>query len=187
MMMTVRRGVLVGACLLSALVAGGCGILRQMGGEPMQRDAQVTVAPEELLVHFPGVASSWACSAGPAGGRGYAWTVRMSDGDPWVGIDVRATVPESAPDGGRSPARALEYATTRVARMSGQPPAPVEVLDTTATVFALADSALVMRVTDRGTIRSLTRGRPGTARITACVNGDDAWTREIPVRYDPRF
>lgn len=185
--MTVRRGALVGACLLSAMVAGGCGLLKQIGGDPIQRDALVTVAPDELLVHFPGVASNWTCSARGAGGRGYAWTVRMDEGDPWTGIDVRATVPESVPDGGRSPARALEYATTRVARMSGQPPAPVEVLDTTATVFALADSALVMRVTDRGAIRSLTRGRPGSARISACVNGDDAWTREIPIRYDPSF
>lgn len=177
----------MGACLLSALVAGGCGILTAMGGPPIERDTGVSVAPEEMLVHFPGIANSWACAAPGSGGRTYAWTVRMDRGEPWAGIEVRATVPSSVPEGGRSPVRALEYATTRVARMAGDPPAPVEVLDTTAVAFALADTALVIRVTDRSTIRSLTRGRPGSARITACVDGNDAWTRDVPIRYDPRF
>lgn len=177
----------MGACLLAALVAGGCGILNAMGGAVPERNAGISVAPEELLVHFPGVANSWACAAPGSGGRTYNWTVRMDRGEPWAGIVVRATVPASVPEGGRSPARALEYATTTVARMAGDPPAPVEVLDTTAAVFALADTALVIRVTDRSTIRSLTRGRPGSARITACVDGNDAWTRDIPIQYDARY
>lgn len=185
--MAVCRGALVGACLLSALVAGGCGILNAVGSAVVERDTGVSVAPEEMLVYFPGIANSWACAAPAAGGRSYAWTVRMDRDDPWPGILVRATVPASVPDGGRSPARALEYATTRVARMAGDPPAPVEVLDTTAVAFALGDTALVIRVTDRATIRSLTRGRPGTARISTCVDGNDAWTTDVPIRYDARY
>jgi hypothetical protein len=186
--MTGRRGGLVCACLLAALVAGGCSVVQQMGGQDIQRDVQVSVAPEELLVRFPAVANSWACTGGGAGGRQYAWTVRMDNGDPWYGIAVRATLPASAPDPGRTISPILEFAQPSISRMTGSPPRASEAGDTTSvTAFAVGDTALVLRVTDRAAIRRVARGRPLNAQLIACVDGNDRWTREVAVTYDPRF
>jgi hypothetical protein len=188
--MTVRRGGLVCACLLSALFAGGCGVLKEaVVGEERARDVEVSVAPEEMQVRFPAAAAtSWACSAGAGGGRTYAWTVRLDRDDPWYGIDVRAVVPASAGDPGRSVSAILDHARVTVSRMEGSPPAPVAVADSmNVTAFAVGDTALVLRVTDRAAIRRVARGRPLSATLMACADGNDAWTRTVPVHYDPRF
>ena len=188
--MTVRRGALVCACLLSALVAGGCSVLGQaMVGEEMARDVEVSVAPEEMQVRFPAAAAtSWACAAPGAGGRTYAWTVRLDRDEPWAGIDVRAVLPASAPDPGRNLSTILENARVTVSRMEGTPPRPVAVVDSASvSAFALGDTALVVRLTDRAVIRRVARGRQLTAHLMACADGNDAWTREVPVTYDPRF
>jgi hypothetical protein len=72
--------------------------------------------------------------------------------------------------------------------MGGTPAAPVEVTDTSnVAAFAVGDTALVVRITDRAAIRSVTRGRPATAYLMACADGNDAWSREVAIRYDPRF
>jgi hypothetical protein len=186
--MTGRRGGLVGACLLAALAAGGCSTLKSMTGQQIERDVQVSVGPDEMLVRFPAVANSWACSGGGAGGRQYAWTVRLDNGEPWYGIDVRATLPAGTADPGRAVSSILAYARPSISRMSGTPPRPSEVTDTTSvTAFAVGDTALVLRVTDRSAIRRVARGRPLSAQLIACVDGNDAWTREVAVNYDPRF
>jgi hypothetical protein len=187
--MTVRRGTLVSACLLSALVAGGCNVLREAAGSAPSRDFEVSVAPEEMQVRFPAAAAtSWACSAPTAGGRTYAWTVRLDRGEPWHGIDVRVVLPASAPDPGRNLSTILENARVTVSRMEGTPPRPVSVADSTSvSAFALGDTALVVRVTDRATIRRVARGRPLTAYLMGCADGNDAWTRQVPVSYDQRF
>jgi hypothetical protein len=188
--MTVRRGVLVSACLLSALVAGGCNVLREAAGEAPVRDVEVSVAPEEMQVRFPAAAAtSWACSTrGAGGGRTYAWTVRLDRDDPWHGLDVRAELPASAGDPGRNLSAILENARVTVSRMEGTPPRPVSVADSTSvSAFALGDTALVVRVTDRTAIRRVARGRPLTAHLMGCADGNDAWTRQVPVSYDQRF
>lgn len=188
--MTVRRGGLVYACLLAALVAGGCGAIQQaVVGEVRAKDAEVSVGPDEMLVRFPAAAAnSWACSAPAAGGRQYAWSVRLDRDDPWYGIDVRAALPASAADPGRSVSAVLDHAQVSISRMGGTPPAPQEVMDTTSVMaFAVGDTALVVRVTDRAAIRRVARGRPLSATLMACADGNDAWTRSVPVYYDPRF
>jgi hypothetical protein len=188
--MTVRRGVLVCACLLGAVFAGGCGLLVQaMVGEQRSNDVEVSVAPEEMQVRFPAAAAtSWACSAPTAGGRTYAWTVRLDRDDPWYGVDVRAVLPASAGDPGRSVSAILQHARVTVSRMAGTPAVPVEVADSVnVSAFAVGDTALVVRVTDRAAIRRVARGRPLSATLMACADGNDAWTRSVPVRYDPRF
>jgi hypothetical protein len=188
--MTVRRGVLAGACLLAAVFAGGCGLLVQaMEGEQRANDVEVFVGPEEMQVRFPAAAAtSWACSTPAAGGRTYAWTVRLDRDDPWYAIDVRAVLPASAPDPGRSVSSILDHARATVSRMGGSPPAPVEVADSmNVSAFAIGDTALVVRLTDRASIRRVARGRPLSATLMACADGNNAWTRSVPVRYDPRF
>jgi hypothetical protein len=188
--MTVRGGGLVCACLLYALFAGGCGLLVQaVEGEERAKDVEVSVAPEEMQVRFPAAAAtSWACSGGTGGARTYAWSVRLDRDDPWYGIDVRAVLPASAPDPGRSLSAILEHAQVTVSRMGGTPPAPVEVADSTNLMaFAVGDTALVVRVTDRGAIRRVARGRPLSATLMACADGNNSWTRSTPVYYDPRF
>jgi len=188
-MMTVRRGALVSACMLFALLAGGCNVLREAAGEGPPRDFEVTVAPEEMQVRFPAAATmSWACSTRGAGGRIYAWTVRLDRNEPWNGIAVRAVVPESVGDPGRSLSTILQYAQVSVSRMEGSPPALVAAVDSTNMMaFAVGDTALVVRLTDRAAIRRVGRGRPLTAYLTGCVDGNDAWVREVPVNYDLRF
>ena len=187
--MTVRRGALVSACLLSALVAGGCNVLREAAGEAPPRDFEVSVAPQEMQVRFPAAAAtSWACSAPGAGGRTYAWSVRLDRDEPWHGIHVRAVLPASAPDPGRDLSTILGDARVTVSRMEGTPPRPVAVVDSTSgSVFALGDTALVVRLTDRAAIRRVARGRPLTAFLMGCADGNDAWSREVPVSYDLRF
>ena len=187
--MTLCRGGLVGACLAGALFAGGCTVLGAVvGGAKPSRDVEVSVAPEEMLVRFPAAAdTSWACSAPAASGRLYAWTVQLDRDEPWHGIHVRAVLPPSAPDPGRSLAPILEHAEASVARMSGTPPTPAAAEDTPVTVFSVGDTAVVVRLTDRAAIRRVARGRPLSARLLSCVDGDDAWSRDVPVRYDPRF
>ncbi|HEU4884028.1 MAG TPA: hypothetical protein VFT45_17335, partial [Longimicrobium sp.] len=170
--------------------AGGCGaVASAMGGEEIARDAEVTVAPEEMVVRFPAAAAtSWACAGTGAGGRSYAWSVRLDRGEPWSGIDVRGSAPASFRDPGRSISPILEHARPTIAQMGGTPAVPVQVTDTSSVAaFAVGDTALVVRITDRAAIRSVTRGRPMTAHLMACADGNDAWTREVPIRYDPRF
>lgn len=187
--MTVRRGVLVSACMLSALVAGGCNVLREAAGTAPPNDVEVSVAPDEMQVRFPAAAAtSWECSTRSAAGRTYAWTVRLDRGDPWYGIDIRATLPPSAPDPGRNLSAILENARVTVSRLEGMPPRPVSVADSTSvSAFALGDTALVVRVTDRAAIRRVARGRALNATLMGCADGNDAWTREVPVSYDQRF
>lgn len=187
--MTVLRGALVSACLLSALGAGGCNVLREAAGEAPVRDFEASVAPEEMQVRFPAAAAtSWACSTPGAGGRTYAWTVRLDRGEPWYGLDVRAVVPASVPDPGRDLTTILQYARVTVAQMEGTPPRPVSVADSVSgSAFAIGDTALVVRLTDRAAIRRVARGRPLTAHLMGCADGSDAWTREVPVTYDQRF
>lgn len=187
--MTGLRNGLVCACLLSALFAGGCGLLSAVvGGEAQVRDAEVSVGPEEMLVRFPAAAAtSWACSGRGEGGRRYAWTVRLGQSEPWHALNVHATVPDTVRDTGRSISRILDYARPHVARVAGEPPVTEEVVDSTVLAFAVGDTALVVRVTDRPAIRRLARGRPTTARLMACADGNDAWSREVPVRYAPGF
>lgn len=183
-----RRG-FAGACLLTALFAGGCGVLAgALGAEHLVEDAEVSVRPEEMLVRFPAAAaSSWACSGRGAGGRLYAWTVRLNRGEEGHALNVHATVPDSVRDPGRSISPILAHARSHVARVAGEPPVTQEVVDSTVTAFALGDTALVVRVTDRTAIRRLTRGRSRTALLTACVDGNDGWSREVPVQYAPGF
>lgn len=187
--MTGIRGGLVCACLLSALFAAGCGVLgRLMGGEHLVQDAEVSVGHEEMLVRFPAAAAtSWACSGRGGGGRLYAWTVALGRGEPGHAVNVHATVPDSVRDPGRAISPVLAYARPHVARMAGEPPTAAEVVDSTVMAFAVGDTALVVRVTDRTAIRRLARGRPTTARLTACADGNDAWSREVAVRYAPGF
>jgi hypothetical protein len=184
-----RRAGLVCACLLSALFAGGCNVLRAMaGGEHMVKDAEVSVGHEELLVRFPAAAAtSWACAGGGAGGRRYAWTVRLDRDEPWHAVNVHAALPAGQPDPGRAISGILAHARPHVARVQGEPPMTAEVVDSTVQAFAVGDTALVVRVTDRATIRRVARGRPSTALLTACADGNDAWSREVAVRYAPGF
>lgn len=184
-----RRGGLAGACLLSALMAGGCSMLSSLaGGGHLVEDAEVSVGHEEMLVRFPAAAAtSWACSGGGPGGRRYAWTVRLDRGDPWHAVNVHAVVPAGEPDPGRAISSVLAHARPHVARVAGEPPVTAEVVDSTVQAFALGDTALVVRVTDRAAIRRVARGRPTTARLMACADGNDAWSREVPVRYAPGF
>ena len=188
--MTVRRGGLVCACMLATLFAGGCSMLQQaVVGEERAKDVEVSVGPDEMLVRFPAAAAnSWACSAPSAGGRQYAWTVRLDRDEPWHALDVRATLPASAPDPGRSVSAVLDHARVAIVRMGGTPPVPQAVVDSTSvTAFAVGDTSLVLRVTDRAAIRRVARGRPLSATLMACADGNDAWTRSVPVSYDPRF
>ena len=189
--MTLRRGGVALACVLAALVSGGCGLIRAAVNADINdqvKDAEVSVAPEEILVRFPAAAAtSWACAAPAAGGRQYAWTVRLDRGEPWYGIDVRGVLPASAADPGRSISPILDRARATVSRMSGTPPVPVEADSTPVMAFAIGDTALVVRVTDRAAIRRVARGRPLSATLMGCADGNDAWTRDVPVRYDPRF
>lgn len=189
--MTLGRGGVAVACVLAALVSGGCGLMRSAVMASMTdevNDAEVNVAPEEILVRFPAAAAtSWACSAPAAGGRQYAWTVRLDGSEPWHAIDVRAVLPASAADPGRSISPILDQARATVSRMAGTPPVPVEAESTPVTAFAVGDTALVVRITDRAAIRRVARGRPLSATLMACADGDDTWTRDVPVRYDPRF
>lgn len=187
--MTGLRDGLVCACLLLAPFAGGCTVLSAVvGGEEQVRDAGVSVGPEEMLVRFPAAAAtSWACSGRGGAGRRYAWTVRLGRGEPGHALNVHATVPDSVRDTGRAISRVLDYARPHVARVAGDPQVTAEVVDTTVLAFAEGDTALVVRVTDRAAIRRLARGRPTTARLMACADGDDAWSREVGVRYAPGF
>lgn len=184
-----RREGLVCACLLSALFVGGCSVMRAaMGGQHLVEDAEVSVGPAEMLVRFPAAAAtSWACSGRGEGGRRYAWTVRLGRSEPGHVLNVHATVPDSVRDPGRAISRILDYAHPHVARVEGEPPVTAEVVDSTPMAFAVGDTALVVRVTDRAAIRRLARGRPTTARLMACADGNDAWSREVDVRYAPGF
>lgn len=186
--MTVRRGALVSACLLSALVAGGCNVLREAAGTAPDRSVEVSVAPEEMQVRFPAEAlGAGACAGSGAGGRTYAWTVRLDRGDPWDGLDVRAVVPAGAGDPGSSLTNILPYARVTVARMEGSPPRPVAVADSTSgSAFSLGDSVLVVRLTDRAAIRRVARGRALNAQLMGC-SGPGGWTRDVAVAYDARF
>ncbi|HYW12879.1 MAG TPA: hypothetical protein VE871_13055 [Longimicrobium sp.] len=189
--MTLRRGGVAVACVLAALVSGGCGLIRAAVNADLSdrvTDAEVNVAPEEILVRFPAAAAtSWACAAPAAGGRQYAWSVRLDRSEPWHGIAVRAVLPASSADPGRTISPILDNARATVSRMAGTPPVPVDSDSTAVTAFAVGDTALVVRITDRAAIRRVARGRPLSATLMACADGNDAWTRDVPVRYDPRF
>lgn len=189
--MTLRRGGVAWACVLAALVSGGCGLLRAAVNADISdqvEDAEVNVAPDEILVRFPAAAAtSWACAAPAAGGRQYAWSVRLDRSEPWYGIDVRAVLPASAGDPGRTVSPILDNARATVSRMAGNPAVPVEADSTSVMAFAVGDTALVVRITDRAAIRRVARGRPLSATLMACADGNDAWTRSVPVSYDPRF
>ncbi len=186
--MTRHRTGLAGACMASALLAG-CSLLSSLaGGDHLVDDAEVSVGHAEMVVRFPAAAAtSWACSGGGAGGRRYAWTVRLDREEPWHAVNVHAMLPAGEPDPGRAISGILAHARPHVARVAGEPPLTAEVVDSTVQAFAVGDTALVVRVTDRAAIRRVAHGRPTTALLTACADGNDAWSREVDVRYAPGF
>ena len=171
--------VLSGAVACSRAGAGVRDALPPSGG--------VRVARAEAIFAFPRLdGADWSCSFRAdqrPDERLYIWTVNVSGpGGPWYVIDVWPTLPESLARSSPRLEQILAFAHPEVGIAGGEPPMTLQVLDHSPT--ATAESGhVVIRVKDRSLVQRLFASHPASARVVACVNGNDRWTQVLPVEY----
>ena len=147
------------------------------------------VEDKQALFVFPAATSLVPCSYGrnrePDAVR-YSWTISVAASeDEWYVIDVWPVIRDTttAHHAALDLAVILSAARPRVGRVSGGPPMLHDVLDTSHAEARALDGRVVVRLTDAALVRQLFARRPATVRFIACHQGNDQWTREVPVRY----
>ena len=120
--------------------------------------------------------------------RLYSWTVNIGGPgqDAWYAIDVWPAVPDTAgSDAAWSLAAILKNVRPYVARVGGEPPLTLDVVDSNHVHAAAIGGQVVIRLTSKATIARLFAQHTATVRFIACRNGNDSWNTEVVVHYEP--
>jgi hypothetical protein len=159
--------------------------LHPMAG--LSLEGEVRVAASDATFAFPQLqVRDWSCSyrAGRyPNERVYSWSINVTGPEtPWYTIDVWPLVPESLATQLPRLGTILAFARPEIGIAGGEPPLKMGTVEGTPSV-TVERERLVVRVGGAKLVRRLFQSHPDSVRVVACVDGNDQWTRVLPVRY----